>query len=326
MHLLQPVVRTAAVVLCFTAGSSAALAQEWPARPIRVVIPFAAGSVAEAIFRTISPGVEGRLGQRFVVESKPGADGIIGTTEVVRAAPDGYTLLTASTSIIAVKAHMFKDLGFDPLTALEPISMLADAPLLAIVGTNVPAKSLKEMADYVRASPGKFNYGAPSAGSPTHLTGAFFSQQTGNSMVYIPYKGTVPLVQALLANDIQLAFPTLTAVVGQLKAGKLKVLAVMARQRMAELPDVPAAVESGFAQLVSGNWWALVAPRGTSTRIIERLAAEFRTALAEPDVRKRIGDLGQVAVELSRAETSAFFKSESARYKSIVEQGGIKPE
>ncbi len=127
-------------------GPSAGLAQDWPGKPIRVVIPFAAGSVSEAIFRTISPGVEAHLGQRFIVESKPGADGAIGTGEVVRAAPDGYTLLLGPTAVYAVTPHMFRNLGFDPLTALDPISLLADAPLLAVIGTNVPARSLKELA------------------------------------------------------------------------------------------------------------------------------------------------------------------------------------
>src|SRR5882724_6615547 len=309
-----------------TLAPALGLAQDWPSKPIRVVIPFAAGSVSEAIFRTISPGVETSLGQRFVVESKPGADGAIGTGEVVRAAPDGYPLLLVPTAVYAVTPHMFKNLGFDPLTALDPISLLADAPLLAVVGANVPAKSLKELAQYVSAQPGKFNYGSPGSGSPAHLTGAAFSQQTGNSLVYVPYKGTPPMVQALLAGDIQVAFPTLTGIIGPVKAGKLKVLAVMARERMSELPDVPTTVEAGFPQLVGGNWWVLAAPRGTNPRIIERLAAEFRRALADPAVRKRVSDLGHVAIGLAPADTAGFLKSESVRYKSIVELGGIKPE
>jgi tripartite-type tricarboxylate transporter receptor subunit TctC len=305
---------------------AAGLAQDWPNKPIRVVIPFAAGSVSEAIFRTLSPGIEANLGQRFVVESKPGADGAIGTGEVVRAAPDGYTLLLGPTAVFAVTPHMFRNLGFDPLAALDPISLLADAPLLAVIGANVPARSLKELAEYVGAHRGKFNYGSPGSGSPAHLTGAAFSQQTGNSMVYVPYKGTPPMVQALLAGDIQVAFPTLTGIIGPVKAGKLQVLAVMAGRRMPELPEVPTTLEAGFPQLVSGNWWVLAAPHGTNPRIIGRLAAEFRAALAQPGVRKRIGDLGHVPIGLAPAETAAFLKSESARYKSIVELGGIKPE
>jgi tripartite-type tricarboxylate transporter receptor subunit TctC len=319
---LTSILGIAAVALAPSAG----LPQDWPARPIRVVIPFAAGSVSEAIFRTMAPGVEADLGQRFVVESKPGADGAIGTGEVARAAPDGYTLLLGPTAVFAVIQHMFPNLGFDPLTALDPVSLLADAPLLAVVGAGVPANTLQDLARYVRASPGKYNYGSPGSGSPAHLTGAAFSQQTGNAVVYIPYKGTPPMVQALLAGDIQMAFPTLTGIIGPVKAGKLRVLAVMARERMAELPDVPTTVEAGFPQLVGGNWWVLAAPHGTSPKIIERLATDFRRVLADAAVRKRIGALGHVPIGLAPAETAAFLKSESARYKSIVERGGIKAE
>jgi tripartite-type tricarboxylate transporter receptor subunit TctC len=304
----------------------AGVSQDWPARPVRVIIPFAAGSVAEAIFRTMAPGVESDLRQRFVLEAKPGADGAIGTAEVVRAAPDGYTLLLGPTAVFAVIQHMFPGLGFDPLSAFDPVSLLADAPLLAVVGADVPAKSLQDLARYVRASPGKYNYGSPGSGSPAHLTGAAFSQRTGNAVVYVPYKGTPPMVQALLAGDIQMAFPTWTGIIGPVRAGKLRVLAVMARERMAELPDVPTTVEAGFPELLGSNWWVLAAPHGTDPRIVEQLAAEFRKVLSDAAVRKRIGELGHIPNGLGPAETAAFLKSESARYKAIVERGGIKPE
>src|SRR5262245_22410495 len=319
---LRHIVAIAATALAPSIG----LSQEWPSKPVRVVIPFAAGSVSEAIFRTMAPGVEADLGQRFVVESKPGADGAIGTGDVVRAAPDGYTLLLGPTAVYAVIPHLFPNLGFDPLAALDPISLLADAPLLAVIGADVPAKSLEDLARYVRASPGKYNFGSPGSGSPAHLTGAAFSQLTGNAVVYVPYKGTPPMVQALLAGDIQMAFPTWTGIIGPVRAGKLRVLAVMARERMPELPDVPTTVEAGFPQLVGGNWWVLSAPHGTPARVIERLAADFRKALAEPAVHKRIGELGHVTIGLPPSETGAFLKSESARYKAIVERGRIKPE
>ena len=313
-----------ALALCTAAMPASA--QDWPTKPIRIVIPFAAGSVSDATFRTLSPGIEAKLGQRFVIESKAGADGAIGTAEVVRATPDGYTLLLAPTAVYAVTPHMFRNLGFDPLTALDPISLLADAPLLAVTGANVPAKSLGELAEYVRAAAGKYNFGSPGSGSPAHLAGAAFSQQTGNSMVHVPYKGTPPMVQALLAGDIQAAFPTLTGIIGPLKAGRLRALAVLARQRMAELPEVPTTAEAGFPQLIGGNWWALAAPRGTHPRIIERLAAEFRAVLADAEIRRRVGELGHVPLGLTPVETAAFLKSESARYKSIVELGSIKAE
>lgn len=307
-------------------AASAALAQEWPARPMRVVVPFSAGSIGETMLRVIAPPMEAKLGQRFVVDAKPGAAGNIGTAEVARSAPDGYTLLLAPTANYAVNIHLFKDMAVDPFTAFEPIAMIAEAPLIAVVGPGVSAKTLKELIDHIRANPGKLNYGSPGTGSPTHLTGALLSQMTGNALVYIPYKGTPPMMQALMANDIQVAFPTLGTAIGAIKAGKARVLAVAAKQRLPELPDVPTSVEAGFPDLLAGNWWVIAAPRGTDARIVERLGVEVRAALADPAIRKRIGELGHVPVGLTPAETLAFLKTESARFKEIVERGGIKPE
>ena len=303
--------------------NSLAFAQAWPEKPIRLILPYAPGGVPEAIFRTLSPGLEVRLGQRFIVEARPGGDGAIGGGAVARATPDGYTLIIAGTGLMSVTSHINKNLGFDPLGAFDVIATLAEAPPLAIVHPSMPVRNLDELVSYLLANPGKFNYGAQNSGSPTHLTGAALSQMTGNSMVYIAYKGTAPLVQAMLANDIQVAFPTLSGIGPHIKAGKLRALAVMARQRMAELPDVPSALEAGFAQLVGTNWWAMSAPRGTPPAIIERLSSEVRLGLGEDEVRKRLAALGHSPLVMTHAESAAFVRSESARYKEIVEKGRI---
>ena len=287
--------------------NSLAFAQAWPEKPIRLILPYAPGGVPEAIFRTLSPGLEARLGQRFIVEARPG----------------GYTLIIAGTGLMSVTSHINKNLGFDPLGAFDVIATLAEAPPLAIVHPSMPVRNLDELVSYLLANPGKFNYGAQNSGSPTHLTGAALSQMTGNSMVYIAYKGTAPLVQAMLANDIQVAFPTLSGIGPHIKAGKLRALAVMARQRMAELPDVPSALEAGFAQLVGTNWWAMSAPRGTAPAIIERLSSEVRLGLGEDEVRKRLAALGHSPLVMTHAESATFVRSESARYKEIVEKGRI---
>lgn len=313
-------------LLALVLAASPVYAQEWPSKPMRVVVPFSAGSIGETMLRVIAPPVEAKLGQRFIVDAKPGAAGNIGTAEVARSAPDGYTLLLAPTANYAVNMHLFKDMAVDPFSAFDPIAMIAEAPLIAVVGPGVSARTLKELIDHIRANPGKLNYGSPGTGSPTHLTGALLSQMTGNALVYIPYKGTPPMMQALMANDIQVAFPTLGTAIGAIKAGKARVLAVTARQRLPELPEVPTSAEAGFPELLAGNWWVISAPRGTDARIVERLGTEVRAALADPAIRKRIGELGHVPVGLTPAETIAFLKAESARFKEIVERGGIKPE
>lgn len=312
-----------ALAAALSIAATLAVAQDYPTKPIRLIIPFAAGSVAELIFRTLAPGVEASLNQRFIVEPKPGADGNIGAGEAARAAPDGYTLVLAPTATFAVAAHLFKDLTYDPINGFDHVSVLADTWPFATVGPNVPAKSMKELADYVRANPGKYNYGSQGSGSPTHLIGAAFSQITGNSMVHVPYKGTPPMVQALLAGDIQVTFASMTALLPQIKAGKLRPLAVMGRNRQAEFPDLPTTIESGFPQLVMSNWWVLAAPKGTPAAIVGRLSSEFRAALSSPDARKKISEFGHNPVGTTPAETSAFVRAESARYKTIIEQGKI---
>ncbi len=305
---------------------SAGLAQEYPAKPIHLVIPYSAGSVGEVLFRILMPVLEPRLGARFILDARPGADGNIGMTEAARAAPDGYTLVFAPTANFAVVQLLYKNLGFDPVGSFEPITMVAQNWPLCTVGPAVPARSLKELGDYVRNHPGQYNYGSQGTGSPTHLLGAAFSQLNGNSMVHVPYKGTPQMMQALLSGDIQVTFASITAVLAQLKAGKLHALAVMGRARQPELPDLPTTIEAGFPQLVMSNWWVLAAPRGTSPSVVERLSNEVRAALSNADVLKRYSELGHVPGGLNPSETAAFIRSESARFKGIVEAGNIKVE
>ena len=315
--------KTSAAIFALFVG--AAGAQSWPEKPIRMVLPYAPGGVPEAIFRTLAPTFESTFGQRFIVEARPGASGAIGGGAVARAAADGYTLMIAGTGLMSVTSHISKNLGFDPLTAFDPISILAEATPIAVVHASVPAHTLEELVTFLRNNPGKYNYGAQNLGSITHLTGAALSLMTGNSMVFIAYKGTAPLVQAMLANDIQVSFPTLSGVAPHLKTGRLRALAVMSKQRMALLPQVPSAIEAGFPQLVGSNWWAMVAPHGTPAPIIERLAAAVRTALNDPAVRKRIDGLGHTPLVMSPAQSATFIRSESERYREIVIKGKISP-
>jgi tripartite-type tricarboxylate transporter receptor subunit TctC len=302
---------------------SAAVGQEWPSKPIRVVNPNAAGGVTEALFRAMSPSVESRLSTRMILDNKPGADGAIGGAEVARAAPDGYTLLLAPTASYSVLQHLYKNLTYDPINAYEFIGLLMEAPLILTVSNNVPARNMKEFIEFIRANPGKYNYGSPGSGSPAHLTMAQISQSTGNSMVYVPFKGTAPLALSMLSGDVHATTFSLVAVQGHLKAGKLRALAVTAKNRMADIPDVPTTAEAGFPQYSGTNWWVLSAPRGTSQKIIDRLWTEFRTTLADPEVQKRILATGHVTIAAGPTETLAFVRSEAARYKKIVEDGKI---
>lgn len=299
-------------------------ADEWPAaRVIRIISPYAAGGVGDTIFRLIAPGIEARLGQRFIIDNRSGAAGNIGTSAVVKAAPDGYTFLFAPTANYAVNQHLFRNLGFNPVTQLDAVAAVAEAPLLAITGTATGVTNLKDFATKAKAASAKLNFGSPGTGSPTHLAGASFSLANGSAMQHVAYRGTPPMLHALLANDVQLAFPTLIPVQEHVRGGKLAVLAVLANKRVPELPQVPTTAEAGYPELVFSNWWVLAAPRGTDPKIVARLSAEIRTALADPAIRARLAEMGHEPFDLSPSDTAAFLKSESARYKGLIDRVGV---
>ncbi len=307
-------------------SAGCALAQEWPSKPIRFLNPNAAGGLGELVMRFIAPVVEPRLGQRLIVESKPGAGGAIGATEIARSAPDGYNFLIAPTSVYVVISHIRKNLPYDPIDGFAPVSMIVDAPMIAVVNNALPVKSLRELASFIRANPGKLNVGSPSAGSPAAILGEYFGKINGG-MVHVPYKGSQPVALALQTNEVQVLFPTVAAIQAQVRGGSVRVIGTLTRQRMVEFPDAATAIESGFPELgEAGNWWGLAAPRGTDARIIDRMAMEIRNALADPVVKKRFAEVGMVTVGSSPAEFGQFIRSESARWKGIVERTGITSE
>jgi len=314
-----------ALVLAIAPPWTAARAQSWPSRPVRVVYPYAGGGVGDAMFRFLEGPLRQRFGQAFFLDIKAGAGGNIGASDVARAAPDGHTLLMAPTGNYSVNQYLYK-LGFDPLAQFEPIATVANAPLLAVVGPQVAATSLRQLADLVRTPGSRFNYGSPGAGSPTHLAGASFSLAHGNAMEHIAFKGTAPMVQSMLAGDVQVAFPTLTPVLGQLKAGRLRALAVLARQRLPELPEVPSVVEAGFPDLVFGNWWLLAAPKGIDAAVVARLGAEIRQLLSEPAIQAKFAEIGHEPLIMSPGESAAFVRAEAAKFKSLIERTGIRIE
>ncbi len=315
----------ALTALALAAACMGAQAQDWPTKPIRIVSPNTAGGVGDTLFRIVQPALEAKLGQRFVIDNRTGAAGNIGTAEVVRAKPDGYTLLVAPTANYAVNQHLFANIGFDVLKDLEPIAILGEAPLIAVTSMSAP-NTLKDFVAQARANPRKYNYGSPGAGSPTHLAGVSFSQLAGNSLVHIAYRGTPPLVLSMMSDEVQLAFPTLSPVGTQLKAGKLKAIAVMSKERLADLPNVPTAAEAGYPDMLFGNWWVLAAPSGTDPKVVARLSAEIRTALSDPANKAKLADAGHVAMNMTPAEISAFLRSESGRYKTLIERNNIKLE
>jgi tripartite-type tricarboxylate transporter receptor subunit TctC len=304
-----------------TTLATAAAAQDYPTKPVRLVIPFGPGSLADAVPRLIQPALEARLGQRIVIEHRPGAGGNVGAQAVVSAAPDGYTLMMAATNNLVINQFVFRDMQFDPLTDLQPVSLIVEVPLILQVNPGVPAKTLKEFIAHVKAHPGKLNFASPSTGTLPHLAMEIFTRAAGLQMVHVPFKGGAPATAALLANDVQAMLIGYATTAGQVKAGQIRPLAIASEQRLAALPEVPTFGEAGFPQLqaaVPGNWWGMVAPKGTPAPIVQRWAAEIRTALAAPETRKKYEELGLTPVGSSPEAFAAGLPEQAKKWEAVL--------
>jgi tripartite-type tricarboxylate transporter receptor subunit TctC len=302
-----------------------ARAANYPDRPIRVIIPYTAGGVAENIMRLLAVSMEQRLGQKLVFEAKPGAAGNIGTQEVARATPDGYTLLVAATNNFAINQFVIR-MPFDPVTALAPIAKASEVPLVLFSNPQLPAKTLREFMDYARANPGKVNYGIPSLGTVNHLMMERLKQTTGVEITRVPYRGSPEATLALIKNDIQLFPIGLAAVGGHYREGRLTALAVATERRVPMLPDVPTMAEAGFPGFVASNWWGIAAPAGTPDDILDTLARAVAEAQNTDTVKERFTVLGMLAPEQTRQQFAASVKAEADLWRETVLRGKITLE
>lgn len=302
-----------------------AKAASYPDHPIRVIIPYTAGGVAENIMRLLAVSMEQRLGQRLIFEAKPGAAGNIGTQEVARAAPDGYTLLVAATNNFVINQFVIK-MTFDPMATLAPIAKAAEVPLVLFSNPEVPARTIREFIDYARANPGKANYGIPSLGTVNHLMMERLKQTTGVEITRVPYRGSPEATLALLKNDIQLFPIGLAAVGGHFKEGRLTALAVATETRVPMLPDVPTMGESGYPGFVASNWWGMAAPAGTPDDILDKLAQEVAEAQKTDVVKDRFNALGMLTSGQSRRQFAESVKAEADLWREIVQRGKITLE
>lgn len=300
-----------------------AQAQDYPNKPIRVVLTYTAGGVSDAVMRLLAPKMEEVLGQKLIIEAKPGAAGNIGTIEVAKSAPDGYTLVVTATNNFVINQFTMK-MPIDPLTALAPVAKLADVPLVLFSNPSIPARNFAEFMDYVKANPGKVNFGSPAAGTVNHMLLERVKQTKNLNMQHIPYRGSPQGVMALLQNDIQLFTVGYAAGVGHLKEGKVKALAVATDARLPELPEVPTLSESGLAGFTGANWWGMAAPAGTPEPVIRKLREAVQAALREPSVIARYKAVGLVIPKESPEQFAAGLKAEAALWSETVKKGGIK--
>lgn len=299
-----------------------ALAQPYPSKPVKVVIPYPAGSTPDIVGRTAADRLQKALGQPFVVENRTGAGGNIGTEAVAKAAPDGYTLLVAINGPVAVNKYLYKNLPFDPDKDLQPISLLASAPQILVAAPSVPADSFKGFIDYAKSHPGKLSYASVGSGSASHLTMELLKSSAGVFIVHIPYRGFPPAVTDMLAGNIDTMFAIIPAVLPHIRAGKMKGLAVTALKRNALAPDVPSVAELGYPQLESLAWIGLLAPAGTPAEVISKLSAETIRGMKTAETRDLLGKQGFDVIADTPDEFARWIKGESAKWSKVIRASG----
>ena len=318
-----------AVVVTFALaaiGPSQALAQAYPTKPVRLVVPFPPGGSTDIVARIVAQKLGERIGQPLVVENRGGAGGTIGTEAVAKATPDGYILGFASTSTHAVAPAVYTKLGYDPVKGFAPISLVAVTPYLLVVSPKVDVKSLKEFVAYVKARPGKLNYASAGTGSTTHLAMEMLKSAAGLFIVHIPYNGNGPAGTAVIAGDVEFLFGSLPAVLPHAKSGRVRPLAVGTPKRSPSLPDVPTVAESGFAGFDASLWLAIMAPAGTPGPVVDRLHKEIVAVVRSPDAAEALSKAGAEPVTSTPAELASMVKDGVQKYAKAVKQAGVKPE
>ena len=319
-------VLSAAFGLWFAAAltSGPADAQNWPNRPIRVVVPFLAGSGTDVTARLISERLAEYLGVSVVVENKPGAGGNTGTDAVAKADPDGYTIAYTASGPLAINKTLFARLPYDPEKDVEPISRTAIlANVLVINPKTIPVKNIKEFVAYAKERPGQINYSSIGNGSSQHLAAVQFELATGITMKHVPYRGVPPIIVDLISGEVPVAFQNVTSVLAPLQSGQAKALALTTKQRSSLLPDVPTLEQEGLKDFESYAWFALVAPKGTPPAIVERLNKETVRALNDPALRKRMVEIGAEPSPTTQAELKTLIADEVVKWRRIIDEAKL---
>jgi tripartite-type tricarboxylate transporter receptor subunit TctC len=314
--------RLLAVVALTLALAANALAA-YPEKPVTIIVPFPPGGSTDMVARAIAPKLQEKLGQPFVVENRAGATGAIGAAAVKNAAPDGYTIMVASIGVYAVNPFIQKSLPYDPVKDLDPITVAVRAPNVLVTNPNFPANNVAEFIALLKKTPDKVTFATSGAGSSDHLTAALFWQKTGTSGIHVPYKGGAPAITDLLAGHVDASFQNINAVIGHIKAGKLKVLAVTGDKRSPVLPQVPTLAESGVQGVDVFSWQAVAGPKGLPADVKKKLYEGIVAALNDPENRRRMEEIGFEIVANTPEQMARFQAQELERWKQVIEVGRI---
>ncbi|WP_423454736.1 Bug family tripartite tricarboxylate transporter substrate binding protein [Ottowia sp. VDI28] len=309
-----------------TALCLSATAQEYPSRPIKMLVPYSAGGTLDIVARNLAKLMEPSLGQPVVVENIPGASGVIAHAQLARASADGYTVAISGLSPLALVPHQHKNLSYKPLKDFSYLACFGDTPLVLDVGSSSPARSLQQLVADAKANPGKLNYGSSGIGNSAYLAAAMFAREAGIELTHVPYKGNAPAMADLVSGQIQILFDPPQTTLPQVQAGKVRALAVTSPRRFAGLPDVPTIAESGWPSFQLSLWYALIAPAGIPAPVIEKLNRAMNQAVAEPGVKQRFAAQGSTLQESTPQGCDAEIRKEYAHWARTFEQLGIKPE
>ena len=309
---------------CLALPLVASAQAQWPTRPVKFIIPSGPGGTIDPLSRFIADAYSKAFGQNFVVDNRPGAQGNTGIAAIAKAEPDGYTIGLAASSMISINPHLYASMPYDPRKELQGIVLVGDVPNILVVHPDLPVKTLAEFAAYAKANPGKLNFGSTGNGSSMHLAGELFKTVTGTSMQHVPYKVPADATNDLISGRTQLMFQLMTGIQAQVKAGRVRPVAVLSEKRWAGLPDVQTTAEQGMPNLLSSVWFAVVAPHGFPMPLVERINAETNKMLADQAFRDRVQGLGAAPMGGTVAEFQKRFDAEYARWAEVVKKSGAK--
>ncbi|EHP44331.1 hypothetical protein OR16_03642 [Cupriavidus basilensis OR16] len=311
--------------LALAAVSLASHAGTWPDKPVRIVVPYTAGGTTDFVARQVAQKLTESTGKSFFVENKPGASGTIGTLQVARSAPDGYTLLANDTTYTMLPS-LFKTLPWDYNNDLVPVTTIAQTPVILIVPASSKFKTLQELIDFARQSPGKLNFGSGGAGSSTHLSAEVFKKDAKVSITHIPYKGAGDALMGLIGNNVDILITATPTAVPQIKGGKARALAVTGAARVPALPDVPTFAEAGLKDYKVINWFGLAAPKGTPPALVAKLQAEVGKSVNSPEVRERLASMGAQPGGIAPADFARRIKDDTALWGQVAKSADVKAE
>lgn len=312
--------------IAFFAAAFAAAAQDYPAKPVRLIAPYPPGGSSDVLARVIAQKLGDALGRQVVVENRPGATGNIGHEVAAKAPPDGYTLLLTTKSQLVNNPYLFKKLPFDPLNDFSLITLIATAGHVLVVHPAVPARNVKELVVLAKAQPGKLSYGSSGASSTVAIVAEVFKRATQTNILHVPYKGTVLAVADVVGGQIEMVFSDMVPAVPQIRSGRLRALAVTTPQRSPALPNVPTMIESGIQEPLPTQWWGISGPKGIAPAIVARLNSEIARVVQSPDVRQRYNDLGIMALLSTPERMHEVIRTEIPQMAKILAAVGLKPE